>query len=264
MTVFYDQLQRKLVLPKTPTRIVSTVPSQTELLATLGLETEVVGITKFCIHPQEWFKTKTRIGGTKNLQLARIRELAPDIVIANKEENERDQIEALAAEFPVYVSDVIELHGALSMIEDIGQITGKNEEAKELAAGIRFGFQSLGIRERRVRCAYLIWKDPFISVGGDTFINDMLQRAGFENIFASAVRYPQITVEQLRDANCNVILLSSEPYPFKQHHANAFANVLPGTLVRLVDGELFSWYGSRLLKAPAYFASLRKEIETML
>src|SRR5439155_19776283 len=111
-------------------------------------------------------------------------------------------------------------------------------------------------QNKRLRVCYLIWKDPYLTVGGDTFIHDMLQQAGFENIFSTEKRYPEITIEQLQNLNCERLLLSSEPYPFAQKHINVLQPLLPGTKISLVDGEMFSWYGSRLLHAPAYFKTL--------
>ncbi len=256
MHSFTDQLNRNIQLPALPKRIVSLVPSQTELLADLGLQEKVAGITKFCVHPQHWFKNKTRVGGTKNLHLDQIRLLQPDLIIANKEENDKASLETLMAEFPVWVSDVHTLPAALEMIRSVGVLTGKKEKAAELATEIdrRFQILSRGNTKRSgIRTTYFIWRNPWMVAGDNTFIQDMMQRCGLQNCFEHLPRYPEITLQQLREADCEMILLSSEPYPFKEKHIAELSEYFPKTDIRLADGEMFSWYGSRLLQAPNYF-----------
>ena len=250
---------------KQPARIVSLVPSQTELLYDLGLESETTGITKFCVHPAHWLRNKTRVGGTKNLNLEAIKKLAPDLVLANKEENVKEQIEALATHFPVWVTDVCNLDAALEMIEDIGMLTGKQAKAALLKHAVSNAFADLSKCEKIkiFRTTYLIWQDPYLTVGGDTFINAMLEEAGFENIFADQKRYPEVRVDMLREAGCELLLLSSEPYPFAEKHVPPFQALLPRTKIMLVDGGLFSWYGSRLLLAPAYFKNLQAQLRNL-
>jgi ABC-type Fe3+-hydroxamate transport system substrate-binding protein len=264
MTLFTDGLKRLVNVIERPQRIVSLVPSQTELLFHLGLRDEVVGITKFCIHPKEWHQTKTRIGGTKTANLEKIKSLQPDLILANKEENVREQIDELAKHFPVWISDVNSLEDAYEMIQNIGQIIGKETVAKQLLDKIKTEFQSLDLQKEKRRTSYLIWKDPYMTVGGDTFIHDMMNKAGFENLFADQTRYPVVTVAELESANCDLLLLSSEPYPFKQKHIDELSLQLPTTKIVLVDGEMFSWYGSRLQYVPAYFKALRKQISGVL
>lgn len=261
MPVCIDQTGRSVFITEPPKRIVSLVPSQTELLFELGLEEEVAGITKFCIHPDEWFRSKTRIGGTKNLHLDDIRRLQPDLIISNKEENVKEQVEELAKEFPVWISDVHDLRTALEMIEAVGTIVGKQERALQLKDRIAESFEGLTPPNFSLPVAYLIWREPYMTVGGDTFIHDMLQHAGFQNVFASKTRYPEVTIEELLNSRCKAVLLSSEPYPFRQKHVDELQGRLHDVKIILVDGELFSWYGSRLLKAPAYFQSLWQHIQ---
>lgn len=244
-----------------PKRIISLVPSQTELLFSLGLEEETVGITKFCIHPNQWFKTKTRVGGTKTINYDAIRQLQPDLIIANKEENVKEQVEQLAGNYPVWLTNVNTLADALQMIHDIGELTGKQNEAYSLTKNISNGFKELDQPQTsnfKPRIAYLIWQKPYMTVGGDTFIHDMLSKCGFDNIFADTNRYPETTIAELQTANLKLLLLSSEPYPFKQKHVDELASQLPGCKISLVNGEHFSWYGSRLLEAPGYFKNLIK------
>jgi len=256
-----------------PKRIISLVPSQTELLYDLGLEDETVGITKFCIHPEEWYRNKTRIGGTKTLNKTIIDQLKPDLIIANREENVKEQVNDLAADYPIWVTDVNDLEGALRMIRDIGTLTNKKNQSGLLAETIRKGFDELNEHQTtnlpieasakadsKPQTAYLIWKDPYMAAGGGTFIHDMMRRCGFNNIFEDLTRYPEIKVPELQTANCELLLLSSEPYPFKQKEIDELALALPGTLILLVDGELFSWYGSRLQRSPAYFRELKRRV----
>lgn len=249
-----DQMQRTIQIAHwPPTRIVSLVPSQTELLADLSLDAAVAGITKFCIHPAQWFKSKKRIGGTKTVNLEAVAQLAPDLIIGNKEENVEAQIAWLSERFPVWMSDVHTLENALDLVQQIGEITGKREAGLDLRAAIRRRFEALPTPAQRPRAAYFIWRKPYMVAAANTFIDQMLFYAGFENAFSQQVRYPAISEPALVAANPDVILLSSEPYPFAEKHIREFRALLPNTPVHIVNGEFFSWYGSRLLQAPAYF-----------
>lgn len=260
MPVYTDQTGHKIELPALPKRIISLVPSQTELLADLGIDNEVCGITRFCIHPDNWFRTKTRVGGTKQVNISAVRELNPDLIIANKEENVRAQVEELAKHYPVWTSDIRNLNDAYEMIEQLGMITGKETVAREMTMQIKQRFDRLSDWPGPpLKTAYLIWQNPYMTVGGDTFIHSMLELAGFKNIFEKQQRYPEITIDELKKSGCQLLLLSSEPFPFKEKHKQELEKLLPGTKIILVDGELFSWYGSRLLQAPAYFEKLRYE-----
>jgi ABC-type Fe3+-hydroxamate transport system substrate-binding protein len=261
MPLFTDQTGRKVSLDKTPKRIVSVVPSQTELLFDLGLTEEVIGITKFCVHPKEWFQTKTKVGGTKQLKLDVIHQLNPDLIIANKEENVKEQIEELDKYYPVWVSDVNNLDDAYEMIYSIGVIVGKTVSAQRRISGIGYSFSQLPAVNDRLSSAYFIWSNPYMTAGGDTFINAMMEAAGFSNVFKHQTRYPEVNIVELQAANCQLLLLSSEPFPFKQKHIDELQPLLPNTKILLVDGEMFSWYGSRLIQAPGYFIKLHKQIQ---
>ncbi|MDP4845281.1 MAG: helical backbone metal receptor [Salibacteraceae bacterium] len=260
-SIFKDQMGREVEVSFPPFRIVSLVPSQTELLADLGLENEVVGITKFCIHPNDWFETKMRIGGTKNVNRDKLLELNPDLIIANKEENTKEDIDWLAQQFPVWISDIKTLDDALEMIESIGRLTHKSAEAKAIATPIKQSFERLNSEsKRKKKVVYLIWKNPLMAAGRDTFINEMLSKAGFENSITEAdSRYPELADEDLRKLNPDVVFLSSEPFPFKGKHTDELKAKFPSLKFVEVDGELFSWYGSRLLKSAKYFELLCKE-----
>ncbi len=257
MPLLTDQMGRTTQIPEHPQRIISLVPSQTELLHDLGLGERVVGITKFCVHPETWFKTKHRVGGTKKVDLEKVRALKPDLIIGNKEENERKDIESLEREFPVWMSDVRDLDGGLDMIARIGHLTGTSDRAMEISARITGGFSVLRPIEPTLSVAYLIWREPYMAAGEGTFVNDMLKRCGLINVFDEGdARYPEVSDQGLAEADPDIILLSSEPYPFKEKHMADINMICPGTPLRIVDGELFSWYGSRLQHAPAYFQEL--------
>lgn len=251
-----DQMGREVTFNYYPECIISVVPSQTELLYDLGLDKEVVGITKFCVHPDDWFRNKTRVGGTKKLNIDKIRELNPDLIIANKEENTKEEIELLAKEFPVWLSDITNLPGAVNMIQALGQVTGQEGKANALVEEIIQGFQQLHKANKPKRVAYFIWRNPWMSVGHDTFIHSMIHTMGWQNVLADHTRYPEVTLEQIKECNPELVLLSSEPYPFKDEHIAEIKAVLPNAEVKLVDGEMFSWYGSRLKKAVAYLQEL--------
>ena len=238
------------------TRIVSLVPSQTELLHDLGLDAEVVGVTTFCVRPEGWKEAKQRVGGTKQVKVDAVRALDPDLVLANKEENTLDDVRALSNFTSVYVSDVPDLPAALKMIRTVSGFVGKRAEGRALVAEIEDAFATLTPPQPPRRAAYFIWRDPWMSIGHDTFIHDLLTRAGFENVFADQARYPEVDADALRAAAPDVLLLSSEPFPFKDAHADELRAVLPDAEIRFVDGELCSWYGSRLRLAPAYLQGL--------
>ena len=252
-----DQVGRTVVVPKYPKRIVSLVPSQTELLFDLGLAERVLGITKFCVHPEEWFRTKSRIGGTKQLDFEAILALNPDLIIANKEENNQGDIEQLERDFPVWVSDVNDLDSALEMIRLIAELT--KTDSSKLTRKIQSGFLQLKPIQPQKKVLYLIWKNPYMAAGNDTFINDLMQRCGFENMLSES-RYPELTDDEIVQLNPELILLSSGPFPFKEKHIQELQNLLPNATIKLVDGEMFSWYGSRLKLAPSYFLKLIESI----
>jgi len=259
-----DQLGRELELLSPPKRIISLVPSQTELLYDIGLRDEVVGITKFCIHPEEWYRSKPRFGGTKTLDFDKIRSLKPDLIIGNKEENDKAQIEELMKFYPVWMSDINNFSDAVIMIIEISNMVGKAAEGAKLADKlVRKNIKPSYYSEKSA--AYFIWQDPDMVAGKNTFINDRMKHCGFMNVFDKPEfdRYPIITSRQLRSESPELILLSSEPFPFKEKHVQDFINIYPQAKVQIVDGEMFSWYGSRMLKALDYFEELVRDLKTL-
>lgn len=260
--VFKDQLNRTLSFSSYPKRIISLVPSQTELLFHLGLDKEVVGVTKFCIYPTDWKTRKTIIGGTKNLKMDLIKELNPDLIIANKEENDEDSLRKLMPIFPVWISDIKRLEDAFQMILSLGKITNTESTSFTWTEKIKKQFKILSLLPKQPRrVAYLIWNNPLMSVNQDTFIHSLLELNQWDNCFKDKLnRYPEITEEELVDSNPELVFLSSEPFPFKDKHIDRFKQLLPESRVVLVNGEYFSWYGSRLVDSPAYFSSLHKSL----
>ncbi len=263
--IITDQLSRTTKFNFPPKKIISLVPSQSELLWDLDLKSELVGITKFCVHPKEMFQSVKRIGGTKTIKVDEIKKLNPDLIIANKEENQQEQIEELCKLFPVYISDIYNVQDALQMIEQVGLITDRKNQSQEISNSIKEKFSQFKILnsnvEIKTKVAYLIWKDPYMAAGSNTFITNMLHDCGFVNVFANhANRYPEISIEELNAQNPDYVFLSSEPYPFKEKHILELQTHLPKTKIILVDGEMFSWYGSRLLYAFDYFKELIKNL----
>lgn len=259
--VFQDQMGRTVQL-HIPQRIVSLVPSQTELLVDLGLKDKLVGITKFCVHPKGLLDEKKHIGGTKQLDFEAIRALNPDIIIANKEENEQGQIERLAEEFPVWISDIQTLEEAWDMMLRLGDIFQVKNEASQLVEQSQSKWDGLKTLNGHKNCLYFIWRRPYMLAGKETFIHYILEKLGLKNLGLNLDgRYPEISTEQIREMQADYVFLSSEPYPFKEKNKREMETMSPGTRVHLVDGEFFSWYGSRLLKAPQYFEQLLSELK---
>jgi ABC-type Fe3+-hydroxamate transport system substrate-binding protein len=257
---FIDQMGLSVNIEWPPQRIISLVPSQTELLYSLGLNEEVVGITKFCVHPEEWFRSKQRVGGTKKLDFDKIAALKPDLIIGNKEENEEGQIKQLMQQYPVWMSDIHNLGDAFEMINGVGEVVNQSEKANEIVKNVKIAFEKLKTTKLHT-AVYFIWRDPFMVAGGDTFLSDMLKRCRLKNVFENNKgRYPELNKEEIKKCNPEVILLSSEPYPFSTKHIDEFRQICPEAKIILVDGEYFSWYGSRLLDAPGYFLKVLNEI----
>ena len=249
-----DQMGFKVSLPSPPQRIISLVPSQTELLASLEMDNEVVGITRFCIHPQHWRQKKVIVGGTKHFDFDAIDRLSPDLIIGNKEENYLEGIEQLRKKYPVWMSDISSLPGALDMIRSVGRLVGRELQGDELAKDIENRVQNLS-PSRKGSALYFIWKEPWMVAGTETFIDDMLTRAGFENIIQRS-RYPELTEDEILHLSPDFVFLSSEPFPFQDKHVKEVQTKFPKSKVMLVDGEMFSWYGSRLQLSCDYFSNL--------
>ncbi len=239
-------------------RIISLVPSITETLFDFGLsENEIVGRTKFCIHPKNSVKKIEIIGGTKTLNLEKIKKLQPDLIIANKEENVKEQIEELMKFCDVWLTDINTLDDNRNFLKELGKTLNKTETAKKFIAETDKILEK-PVQNPKKSAAYLIWKNPYMAVGSDTFINDVLTNLSFQNIFENEKRYPEISIDDLQPADA--ILLSTEPFPFKNQHIDEIQEIFPEKKVILVDGEAFSWYGTRISKKEEYFRELCAEI----
>jgi ABC-type Fe3+-hydroxamate transport system substrate-binding protein len=233
-------------------RIVSLCPSLTELVFDLGRGEELVGRTKFCIHPADRVGAVEKVGGTKNPKVARIVELAPDIVLLNEEENRREDAEALEASgIRCHVSFPRNAAETATMVRSIAAAIDASAEGERIARDIERRHRRVtdAARSREpIRFAYLIWRNPWMAANADTFVSAMLADAGGINVFGQTPeRYPTITPEDLEAANPDAVLLSTEPFPFKESHADelsALTRITRGRF-RIVDGELLSWHGSR-------------------
>ncbi|RME80814.1 MAG: cobalamin-binding protein [Planctomycetota bacterium] len=257
MPIYFDHLQRRVEIPSSPQRVASFVPSQTELLFDLGLGNRLVGITRFCVHPKDKVESIPKIGGTKKLNLGRIRELKPHLIIANKEENNREELEVLEKEFPVWVSHISTWEDNLHFIQEMGRIFSIEDRASQMIESLEEGWKKITPLDN-LKTIYLIWKKPFMSVGGDTYIHALLEKCGFQNLLAEEKRYPEVSLEKLQSLSPQVLILPSEPYPFGEKESKELQEVLPQTSIFRVDGQLFCWYGSRLLHS---FVDLRNLIE---
>lgn len=257
---FVDHLSRKISINFPPKRIISTVPSLTELLSDLHLEDEVVGVTRFCTFPKGWKKTKTIIGGTKRLDFNKISSLKPDLIIGNKEENIKPQVEEIADKYPFWISDIECFEDNKKLIKDIGELCNRTTEAEVICTRIENVCSKIrGIQKKPKRVAYFIWRNPFMVAGSNTYINSMLEKLGFVNVFSHLdKRYPIITLDDLMRVEVDEIFLSSIPFHFNELHAQEIKMNFPDIKVTFVDGEVFSYYGSRLAKSEEYLLSLLK------
>ena len=258
-----DQLNRTVSILQTPKRIVSLVPSQTELLVDLGLIDSIVGVTKFCVHPKQLRKEKTVVGGTKQVHIDKIKALKPDIILCNKEENTKEMITELEQIAPVHISDIYTIEDSLELMKMYGELFDVTEKAESIIDKIKIKiktFDELMTEQPKLKVAYFIWRKPWMVAANQTFINEILSLNNFENIYQDVNRYPEITLSELKKKQPDIVLLSSEPYPFNDNDIKEFKSVYPEIKVIIVDGEAFSWYGSRLLKAFDYFEELQKSI----
>lgn len=246
-------------------RIVSLVPSITELVCDLGLASQLVGRTGFCIHPEDTVRAIPKVGGTKTVDLAKIRALQPTHVILNIDENEKQTAEALRKFVPhLIVTHPLAPLDNLALYRLIGGIFGRRDEAEALCIRFRNAYDALaaeGSIQRKT--LYLIWKDPWMTVSRDTYISRTLALAGLETLpDSAAARYPEFSHEDAWLAEADVVLLSSEPYMFREKHVAELAGLpaFAGKPVRLIDGEMTSWYGSRAIEGLAYLREFRRSI----
>lgn len=267
MKTYIDQLGRSHTFESAPKRIVSLVPSQTELLYDLGLEERIVGITKFCVHPYHFKSTKKTVGGTKKVHYEKIRLLQPDIIICNKEENTQEMVAELQKIAPVWVTDICTIEDNIQMIKDFGQLFNCRTESQKWSDKLIFAWSDFKkfIADKPVlKVAYFIWKNPYMVAGSGTFIDELLQLNHFENIYANKERYPEVDITKIRsEGDPQLVFLSSEPFPFTEEHAFEIGIHTHHGKTIFVDGEMFSWHGSRLVKAFDYFKKIHNSIATV-
>ena len=257
--IYFDDLKRSVEVSKPAQRILSLVPSITELLFDLGLEKRLVGRTNYCIHPKDKIGIDS-VGGTKDFDLEKIRQLKPDLIFAVKEENNKELVLEIAKEFPVLIYDIVDLPSAIRVIKHIGLVTSLEDEAFNLVNKIQeqiYFLQKKNIVKKEA--CYLIWNKPMMSVGSETFISDMMNVAGFTNVIRTRKEsYPTIEQQDIESLQPEYVFLSSEPFKFTEKHQQEYQERFPNSKVILVDGEMFSWYGSRMLKAFDYFRNLQE------
>lgn len=262
---FFDKLNRSINVPSEPKRIISLVPSLTELLHEMGLEKQVVGITKYCVHPVHYQSIKTKVGGTKKVKIDAIKELKPDFILCSKEENTKEMVQELEKIAPVYVSDVNTFEEALELIGKLGQILHRRTQADRIVQKIKNRqqeFQSFLKGRKKYSVVYFIWAEPWMVAGGKTFINDMIKVAGFTNAYEHLERYPEVKISRIRFSahNPEVLMFGSEPYDFSDEEVYEVVRKNKKILTIYVDGQYFSWYGSRLSKAFEHFKEIHQKL----
>lgn len=252
MPEFSDQLNNTILLEKIPKRIVCLVPSITELLVDLDLRDNIIGITKFCVEPNDLRSNCKLIGGTKNVNVDLINKLKPDLIIANKEENLEETISLLKRNFPVWVSNVKTLDDNYDLIIKLSEIFDKKDIGNTIILKTKEVLKELKLK-KEIQVLYLIWKNPFMSIGQDTFIFDILKRLGITNIIKEN-RYPIVDINN--NYEFDFLFLSSEPYPFNNKDCYELEQNFPNKKTLFVRGDCFSWYGSRISKSKDYFKNL--------
>lgn len=264
--IYKDSLNREISISKTPQRIISLVPSLTELLHDMGLERQIVGVTKYCVHPVHYQHTKKLVGGTKKVKYQVIKDLKPDFILCSKEENTKEMVTELESIAPVYVSDVNTFEEALALIEQLGLVLNRRTKSQHIIDKINFRLQQFqsSIKNIRIRkVAYFIWANPWMVAGSETFIDDMLRICRFENAYATKERYPEINIAQMQlHEKPDLLMFSSEPYSFKDEDVYEVLRSNRKILTIYVDGQYFSWYGSRLIKAFDHFKQIHEKIAT--
>ncbi len=262
--IYRDSLNRIVDLLENPKRIVSLVPSLTELLHDMGLERQIVGVTKFCVHPIHYLATKTLVGGTKKVNFETIKNLQPDFILCSKEENTEEMVLELEKIAPVFVFDVNSYDEALELINKLGVLLNRRTQAGHIIDKITFQFNTFQNEIKDVpiiKVAYFIWANPWMVAGNNTFINDMLRICRFENVYANEKRYPEIKIEKIPlRAKRDILFFSSEPYDFSDDEVYEVMQKNRKILTVFVDGQYFSWYGSRLIKAFDHFSQIHKKI----
>lgn len=250
-------------LDESPRRIVSLVPSLTESVIALGGADRLVGVTEWCIHPEEVVKSIPKVRGTKNPYIKKILELQPDLVLANREENRRRHVVELRRHVPVFLTYPRSVFDALKTVRDLGVILDASERAGEILEMCEFLLDGIHrTTNPYYHTACLIWRDPWMAVGPDTYVHDLLGHFGFVNVYREEDgRYPETTLEDLAERGPEIVLLPSEPYEFAEGDREQVQTVVwskvPGCRAVLVDGGYLTGWGTRTLAALRYLTELR-------
>src|SRR5690625_675706 len=233
-----DHLGRTVEYSYPPKRIISIVPGITDNLYSLNLENEIVGRTRYCIYPKDKVQQAKTIGGTKRVKADQIRELEPDLIIAEKEENTKEIVEILEKEFPVYVCELQSVQDTYKIIKDLGEVTDREPEAEKLQAEIKAAFNSLPSGQGK-KFAYVIWQNPYMVAGANTYITSLMEKMEFVNAFSEYEgRYPTVTEDDFRNTELDYIFLATEPFPFQEKHIKEFSEQYPEVTVMSLDGEI--------------------------
>ncbi len=236
-------------------RIVSLVPSLTHTLALWGLSSEIVGCTQFCVEPPSLYKSATQVGGTKDFDVEKISRLHPTHILLNKEENPKDRVEFLMAHYPCLLTFPCGPADVPDMLRAMGSFLSCSDRAEKEALELeQLLHDDGGITRIQRSFLYLIWRNPYMAVGTDTYISRLLEAMGWQNSYQGAERYPSLSLEQIEELAPEVILMSSEPFPFKKRHARELRANCPkldqgSKRIYGIDGRLMSWYGSKTKEA---------------
>ncbi|NIM20579.1 MAG: ABC transporter substrate-binding protein [Candidatus Latescibacteria bacterium] len=266
--VIEDDLRRRHVFQSPPGRIVSLVPSITETVVLLGADQRLVGITDYCVHPEDALADIPRVGGTKNPDVPDILSLEPDVVLANKEENRKRDVEALEKQVPVFVTYPTTVRESLKTVRDLGTLLNAEDEAakftEECEGMMRSIAQDVTV-SKPLRTACMIWRDPWMAVGPNTYASDLLKALGFENVYGSRKdRYPVTSLEELAERRPDVILLPNEPYEFDEGDKSFVEDFVNergvSAMILLLMGSHLTWFGSRTLAALEYLLDIRRRL----
>lgn len=256
-----DAFGKPLLFKQAAQRIISLVPSYTQTLFEIGAGEKVVGRTKYCIHPKKSIGQIPIVGGTKQVKdIALIQSLKPDLILCNKEENTPEMVAQLEQIAPVWVSEIQDLKDNQAFLKQLGVVTQCETKTLEINDKIATAFDSIKDINTIYSTLYLIWRAPFMAAATATFIDCILNQGGFTNVLNGQKRYPTLEMDELKTLNPEIVMLSSEPYPFKTKHIFEIQALLPNAKVILVDGERFSWHGSGIIKTPEYLKYLRNQL----
>jgi ABC-type Fe3+-hydroxamate transport system substrate-binding protein len=250
MPSYTDATGREVSLSARPCRIVSLVPSLTEALFAFGLAEEVAGVTRYCVEPAE-ARRRPKVGGTKNVDVARVAAMEPDLVLANVEENTRDDVEAMiAAGLRVFVTYPRTVAGAIAELQLLAEMTDATAAAEPIVSAAEWALERAEAANQRrtaVRTFCPIWRNPWMTIGPDTYIHDFLRACGAENVYGDAPdRYPMVALTDVAARRPEAVLLPDEPYRFSRKHVPEVIETLGDVRTYLVDGKSLCWYGPRI------------------